>query len=126
MKQLNLFNIEEAMISGLKYLENYVSPVEELELLNMIDQQSWLPDLKRRCQHYGYKYDYKSKNIDMNYYIGPLPKWLNPLCAKLMHDNIFTKFPDQVIVNEYIPGQGISPHIDSINSFNHTICSLSL
>ena len=34
--------------------------------------------------------------------------------------------PDQLIVNEYQPGQGISPHIDCVPCFEETIFSLSL
>ncbi|RZL05487.1 MAG: DUF11 domain-containing protein, partial [Pedobacter sp.] len=34
--------------------------------------------------------------------------------------------PDQVIINEYTPGQGISPHIDCEPCFGNTIISLSL
>jgi alkylated DNA repair dioxygenase AlkB len=34
--------------------------------------------------------------------------------------------PDQVIINEYLPGQGISPHTDCIPCFGKTIASLSL
>lgn len=35
-------------------------------------------------------------------------------------------YPDQIIVNEYLPGQGISEHIDCTPCFGGTICSLSL
>lgn len=31
-----------------------------------------------------------------------------------------------MIINEYEPGQGISPHIDNINLFKDIIVSLSL
>lgn len=41
-------------------------------------------------------------------------------------DKIFKIMPDQVIINEYLPGQGISPHIDCIPCFGEVICSLSL
>jgi alkylated DNA repair dioxygenase AlkB len=34
--------------------------------------------------------------------------------------------PDQVIINEYQPGQGITPHIDCIPCFGETIVSISL
>src|SRR5262249_22705703 len=34
--------------------------------------------------------------------------------------------PDQVIVNEYLPGQGIANHIDCQPCFTDTIISLSL
>ena len=36
------------------------------------------------------------------------------------------KTPDQVIVNEYLPGQGIADHIDCEPCFEDTIISLSL
>ncbi|RZJ87724.1 MAG: hypothetical protein EOO60_11885, partial [Hymenobacter sp.] len=34
--------------------------------------------------------------------------------------------PDQVIVNEYEPGQGIAPHIDCTPCFDDTVISISL
>jgi alkylated DNA repair dioxygenase AlkB len=37
-----------------------------------------------------------------------------------------SKEPDQLIVNEYTPGQGISPHIDSVELFEDEILSISL
>ncbi|MFW2448248.1 MAG: alpha-ketoglutarate-dependent dioxygenase AlkB [Qipengyuania pacifica] len=40
--------------------------------------------------------------------------------------NSFQAFPDQVIINEYQPGQGISAHIDCQPCFGETIASLSL
>ncbi len=126
MKQLSLFpNDPEPTIPGLKYIDSYISKEEEIELLNNIDQNSWLDDLKRRVQHYGYKYDYKNKKIDSSYYLGSIPEWLAPLCNRLLSEGIFKVLPDQVIVNEYLPGQGIASHID-IPCFDETICSISL
>jgi len=34
--------------------------------------------------------------------------------------------PDQLTINEYLPGQGIKPHIDTHSPFEDGICSLSL
>lgn len=116
----------EQQIPGLKYLTDYITKEEELELIAIIDKQPWLLDLKRRVQHYGYKYDYKNKAIDQSHYLGPLPNWLNSLSKQLCTKGIFKVLPDQVIINEYIPGQGIAPHIDCIPCFENTICSLSL
>ena len=62
-------------------------------------------------------YDYKARKITADLKIGEVPEWLQ-VC------NI-ANF-DQVIVNEYNCGQGISPHIDCIPCFENTICSLSL
>jgi alkylated DNA repair dioxygenase AlkB len=113
-------------ILGLRYIPNYLEIEQEKQLIENIAKQQWLPDLKRRVQHYGFKYDYRSKNIDHNNYIGPIPDWLHLSCNKLYQENIFTAVPDQVIVNEYMPGQGISPHIDCIPCFREVVCSLSL
>ena len=113
-------------IHGLGYLPNYITQEEETKLLGLIDEESWCYDLKRRVQHYGYKYDYKNRNIGPESYLGELPEWLSALCVKLLHDGIFEMLPNQVIVNEYLPGQGIAAHIDCIPCFGKVICSLSL
>ncbi len=34
--------------------------------------------------------------------------------------------PNQLTINEYIPGQGIAPHIDTHSAFEGAIVSLSL
>ncbi|MEQ8306346.1 MAG: alpha-ketoglutarate-dependent dioxygenase AlkB [Hoeflea sp.] len=39
---------------------------------------------------------------------------------------MFASAPDQVIVNEDLPGQGISAHVDCVPCFDDTIVSLSL
>ena len=116
----------EINISGLTYIPDFISAQEQDLLLSQIDQQSWLTDLKRRVQHYGYKYDYKARTVDHNAYLGSLPGWLSSVSNKLHNDGIFPSMPDQVIVNEYLPGQGISAHIDCVPCFADTIASLSL
>jgi len=44
----------------------------------------------------------------------------------LYDDGLFESTPNQIIINEYIPGQGIAPHIDHVGSFGETVASLSL
>ncbi|MCK6417541.1 MAG: alpha-ketoglutarate-dependent dioxygenase AlkB [Alphaproteobacteria bacterium] len=116
----------EINVSGLIYIPDFISVQEQDFLLSQIDQQSWLTDLKRRVQHYGYKYDYKARTVSNDAYLGSLPAWLSLLSNKLHNDGIFPSVPDQVIVNEYLPGQGISAHIDCVPCFADTIASLSL
>lgn len=99
---------------------------EEARLINLVDRELWSNDLQRRVQHYGYKYDYKKRLIDQSSYLGPLPDWLGALSQRLYTEKIFDDQPDQVIVNEYLPGQGIAPHIDLSSCFAGVICSLSL
>jgi hypothetical protein len=43
-------------IHGLTYLENLLTKDYQRQLISIIDEQIWLDDLKRRVQHYGYKY----------------------------------------------------------------------
>jgi alkylated DNA repair dioxygenase AlkB len=125
MNQGFLFN-ENVNISGLTYIPSYISSEYQEKLLKIIDTQEWNLDLKRRTQHYGYKYDYTSRSIDPSYYLGDMPYWIDELCSKLHRDAIFIEKPDQVIINEYMPGQGIVPHLDCATCFGGIICSLSL
>lgn len=125
-KEASYSGSEIAEISGLKYLPNFITQSDHNFLLKQIDIQPWLSDLKRRVQHYGYKYNYKARTIDHSLHIGPLPNWASDLAYRLYDGNIISELPDQVIVNEYQPGQGISSHIDCVPCFTDTIISLSL
>ncbi len=130
VKQKDLFSVNNPVpdikVRGLNYIADYISAEKEKALLQEIDRYDWLSDLKRRVQHYGYSYDYKARALDAKAYLGPVPSWVFELCRKLVTDKIFPVIPDQVIVNEYLPGQGISAHTDCIPCFGGTIASLSL
>jgi len=134
MEQLELLstqrpvNNDEAIkqIKGLQYIPDYISEEQEIWLLNRVGEQNWISDLKRRVQHYGFKYDYRARKVDYDMRIGELPEWLKRLSQKLHKDNHMHDIADQVIVNEYQPGQGISSHIDCEPCFEDTIISLSL
>lgn len=112
--------------AGLRYQNGYVESRLEARLLEVIDAEPWLDDLKRRVQHYGYRYDYRSRSIDRSMYLGPLPPWACYFAQKLHHDGLLPYEPDQVIVNEYQPGQGIAAHIDCTPCFEDGIASISL
>lgn len=114
------------MLTGLTYVHEFVTEQEQQSILTEIDKQPWLTDLKRRTQHYGYKYDYTRKTVDSSLYLGSIPDWLQPLTNRLVENNYFQKLPDQIIINEYLPGQGISRHVDCVPCFGDTIASLSL
>lgn len=130
--QKDLFLIEQETplyvpkISGLSYIPKFITPAEEQALFQTIDAHPWLTDLQRRVQHYGWKYDYTARRVDEAMRLGALPDWLTVLSHRLRHDGYFSKLPDQVIINEYQPGQGIAPHIDCVPCFEETIASLSL
>jgi alkylated DNA repair dioxygenase AlkB len=113
-------------VDGLKYVAGYVTPTDEAALLAVVDAGPWLSDLRRRVQHYGYRYDYKARKVDPSMYLGPLPAWAQPLAARLVAHGHMPTAPDQLIVNEYEPGQGIAPHVDCVPCFGPVVCSVTL
>ncbi|HEY1015333.1 MAG TPA: alpha-ketoglutarate-dependent dioxygenase AlkB [Herpetosiphonaceae bacterium] len=117
---------EHAAIPGLRYLGDYVTQDEAAALLAEIDRQPWLADLKRRVQHYGWRYDYTRRRTSRDLFLGPLPAWAQAVAERLHAAGHAPQIPDQVIVNEYEPGQGIASHIDCEPCFGDTIISLSL
>jgi len=124
-----LFDINDGQIpeiEGLAYIPDFITAGKERALLEAIDQSPWFTELKRRVQHYGYKYDYKARAVMNDAYIGALPDWIAPIAKRLHDQGIFYTTPDQVIVNEYGPGQGISAHVDCVPCFGGTIASLTL
>ncbi len=52
-------------ISGLTLVQDYLSGTQEQNLLGVIDAQPWITDLKRRVQHYGRRYDYSSRTVEL-------------------------------------------------------------
>ena len=116
----------EGAIAGLQYRLNYIDEATEAELLQWIDRQAWRRDLKRRVQHYGWRYDYKARRVAAEMKIGRLPDLLMRLAQTLRRDGLMRDLPDQVIVNEYQPGQGIAAHIDCEPCFGEGIVMLSL
>ena len=113
-------------ISGLNFVPAYLSSAEQAHLLAIVDQGVWLTDLKRRVQHYGYVYSYKKRQLDPAMYLGALPNWAQSLAERVHGDGFAPAIPDQLIVNEYQPGQGIAPHVDCVPCFADTILSISL
>jgi alkylated DNA repair dioxygenase AlkB len=114
------------MINGLSYVPGYLTAAEQAATLACVDGQPWLSVLKRRVQHYGYRYDYTRRVADESLYLGPLPGWAAELAARLAGEGHAPAVCDQVIVNEYEPGQGISAHVDCVPCFGDTILSISL
>lgn len=45
-------------VHGLTYVPSFINQSEQDWLLKNIDAEPWLSEIKRRVQHYGYKYDY--------------------------------------------------------------------
>lgn len=111
----------------------------------------WRALSKRRVQHYGYAFDYVARGVDAAAPLGALPPWLRPVLDRIApalapllspssassggggggekeeedeqeQEGLF----DQVTVNEYAPGVGLAPHVDTHSAFGAVIASLSL
>lgn len=113
-------------IPGLTYISDFLTPAEQERTLHMVDGSAWMSSLERAVQHYGWRYDYRSRVVTADMRIGALPAWLEDLAERLCrHTDSFDRVPDQAIVNEYLPGQGIAMHVDR-QCFGDTVATVSL
>ena len=109
---------------GALLVPDVITEAEERRILLRIAQAPWLTDLSRRVQHYGYRYDYRGRSAGRHAPAPSFPRW-----AEAIGDRLAPLFggerPEQCIVNEYRPGQGIGMHADHA-SFGGVVASLSL
>jgi alkylated DNA repair dioxygenase AlkB len=112
-------------VNGLILVKEYLSPVQHDYLVGVIERGEWDNTLSRRTQHYGWRYDYKSKSVSRNDWLGELPASYSKF-AKQIATDFGRGTPDQVIVNEYTAGQGIGDHVDCLPCFGDVIYSVSL
>ena len=115
-----------AEISGLYYFDRFLDEDSQHALIERIDTEPWRTDLARRVQHYGWRYDYQARTVTSDMDLGPLPVWVADVSRQLyVETKLFDRMPDQAIVNEYRPGQGIALHADR-QCFGDTVATLSL
>jgi alkylated DNA repair dioxygenase AlkB len=110
---------DQYSVLGLFYYRTYISEPQESALAAAIDDEPWDTTWKRRRQHYGASYGSNSGAAR------PIPEWARFLVDQLHADGISDRPFDQMLVNEYLPGQGISMHRD-YDPFDRTVVSLSL
>ena len=119
--------VESPDIPGLTYVRDFLSKSEEERLVRQIDRSGWQGEgLKRRVQHYGWQYDYRTRNINATARLGSLPDWAGSIARRLVSAKLLEHLPDQVIVNEYINEQGIARHVDRVPLFADGIVMISL
>ena len=117
---------QEGGIPGFVYELDFITEAEERDLVERIDGSKWSEKLKRRVQHYGWRYDYGKRKIDASMYLGKLPDWAVVPAQRLVDNGLMDELPDQLIVNEYRGNQGISRHIDQPDSFAEAVATISL
>lgn len=139
-------HLETPLIPGLEYLPDYVTSVEEASLVNAIDAAAWNTSWSRRRQFYGKSYQPVEKQgrappgaVEMQEsgerreasppfppaVEDPIPEWAQFLIHRTRHGGLSERPFDQMLVNEYLAGQGIALHRDH-EPFDRTVASLSL
>ncbi|KAG7190157.1 hypothetical protein KM043_006285 [Ampulex compressa] len=115
---------------GLTVMNDFVTEEEEiklLETLNWDEEKSVSSDLKhRKVKHFGYEFKYTTNMVNPNDPIMPIPNHYKFLQALFDKYDIAPYEYDQLTINQYQPGQGIPPHIDTHSVFENIILSLSL
>lgn len=115
-------------MQGLSLITNFITQEEHDALLKFIyEQKEWASAPgQRRVLQYGYKYNYTERDAKPEK-TTPIPDlFVKVLLRKLEESKEIKLKVDQVIVNEYEPGQGIAPHIDHTKHFGPVVASLSL
>ncbi|XP_039142466.1 alkylated DNA repair protein ALKBH8 homolog isoform X2 [Dioscorea cayenensis subsp. rotundata] len=120
----------ELAIPGIYLVHDFITPEEEEVLLAAVDASPWKSLAKRRVQHYGYEFLYETRNVDARQYLGNLPSFVSFVLDKISSfpepANNKCRLMDQLTVNEYPSGVGLSPHIDTHSAFDELIFSLSI
>jgi alkylated DNA repair protein alkB family protein 6 len=104
----------KSMPNAVHYISNFISPVEESQLLQEIHSQpkpKWTVLSHRRLQTHPYALT--ASNVLL---AAPLPAWLSSLVPRMQALGIWDlsphAAPNHVLINEYNPGEGIMPHED--------------
>lgn len=114
---------ESIFADGAAIVRHFVKPGDCDALVAAIDEGEWSTEIGRRVQHYGHRYSYSRATSSRTMPAPPFPPWADKIADRL--SAYFEVRPNQCIVNEYHPGQGIGMHSDAA-SFGPTIASLSL
>lgn len=109
---------------GGRLIEDFIDEAEESAWIEAIDTSGWSHEIGRRVQHYGYRYDYRQRTAGHTERATPFPPWADTAAERLTEVFNGTR-PEQCIVNEYLPGQGIGMHADAA-AFGPVVVSISL
>ena len=115
---------------GLEIYELIHDKFVQDKLFELVDNFDENQPLNRKTRQYGYKYDYNARESHKDKKLEKIsyntPKKLLCISDALYKYNLMRQKPNQIIINKYEPGQGISAHRDHIRYFTGDIATLSL
>jgi alkylated DNA repair dioxygenase AlkB len=129
MQQGDLFQLEPpappapAEVPGLRLVPDYLNANQEHFLLEQVEKGSWQTDYKRRIQQYGV--GYASGRGQPPTWSRDFPDWLMQLARRIQRDAPMERLPENSVINEYVPPQGIGPHKD-YPAFGPSVACVSL
>ena len=99
-------------IPGLCILKNFMSKDDEEELVSNFESADWEEVVKRRSLQFGHYYNQAKKWIEKRFI--PYPSYTNFVFERLHEMKIMhhEASDGMFLVQEYIPGQVLHPHID--------------
>lgn len=104
--------IEYLYVNGLVLVENFLTNSEELEIVSKIPETPSINKHTRNSvRRYGSKTPYKNQ-IESEI----IPEYLDKISLKIVSQGYLTDKPNSVSINEYLTGNSIAPHIDSLES----------
>ena len=113
-------------VPGLELIPEYVDREGQERLLALVDAAPWRADLKRRVQHYGYRYDYRSLGTaGREAYLGPLPGWAAELAARLVEDTPVEREPTSDSLTETRQARAFRPTSIACPAFSGPSCCRS-
>eukprot|EP00927_Polykrikos_kofoidii_P073803 TRINITY_DN69828_c0_g1_i1.p1 TRINITY_DN69828_c0_g1~~TRINITY_DN69828_c0_g1_i1.p1 ORF type:complete len:374 (-),score=62.01 TRINITY_DN69828_c0_g1_i1:49-1170(-) len=116
---------ESVEVPGLVLLPDFISDTEAARLLSTIDAQTWDTKIKRRVQHYGHAFDYARLAIAEDS-VDHLPVFCHEIVQRINDAELLPFVPNQLTINEYVPGVGIASHVDAHSAFEDGIAAMSL
>jgi alkylated DNA repair dioxygenase AlkB len=118
---------------GLEFYSNFLTEESYNRILTWINshpEEYWqnlgLKPGGRKVRQYGYAYNYSRKGVNSDEEVEVFPDIINEL-RQLINVKIPEQYElDMCIINRYLPGEGIYPHVDAPKSFEDYICCFTI
>jgi len=121
--RLTVVSGDPSVVEGLQYRPQFITAGEERVLLWQADREGeWSTHWSRRTKSFGKSY-VRAQSDTKDSEPRALPVWSDFARCRLVEQGLLTRLPNQMGINEYMPGQGIAQHLDY---FGGTVVSLTL